>query len=143
MSQAEPATREFTIFDDGRPLTLEGSLREGRVLLSPESVRETLGWEVKPEGLCRGEVCIPVRKPESVVRGQGIDLEGLADAIGRPLAIDPAEAIAALGVRALDRAESLATLVAPDFSLPDLSGRMHKLSDYRGKKILLIAYASW
>ena len=32
---------------------------------------------------------------------------------------------------------------APDFSLPDLAGRLHTLSDYRGKKVLLIAYASW
>jgi peroxiredoxin len=27
--------------------------------------------------------------------------------------------------------------------LPDLSGRMHALSDFRGKKVLLVAYASW
>ena len=32
---------------------------------------------------------------------------------------------------------------APDFALPDLSGRMHRLSDYRGKKVLLYAWASW
>ena len=32
---------------------------------------------------------------------------------------------------------------APDFSLPDLSGRRHSLSGQRGKKALLIAYASW
>ena len=32
---------------------------------------------------------------------------------------------------------------APDFTLPDLAGHMHSLSDYRGKKVLLIAYASW
>ena len=32
---------------------------------------------------------------------------------------------------------------APDFSLPDLHGRMHTLSAHRGKKALLIVYASW
>jgi peroxiredoxin len=37
----------------------------------------------------------------------------------------------------------MATLEAPDFTLPDLAGRMHTLSDHRGKKVLLIAYASW
>ncbi|MCH7868912.1 MAG: redoxin domain-containing protein [Myxococcales bacterium] len=39
--------------------------------------------------------------------------------------------------------EELAGLAAPDFSLPDLEGTLHSLSDHRGKKVLLIAYASW
>jgi peroxiredoxin Q/BCP len=29
---------------------------------------------------------------------------------------------------------------APDFSLPDETGKIHKLSDYRGKKVLLYFY---
>ena len=32
---------------------------------------------------------------------------------------------------------------APDFTLPDLDGRPHTLSGHRGKKILLVAWASW
>ena len=32
---------------------------------------------------------------------------------------------------------------APAFTLPDLDGKPHSLSDYRGKKVLLVAYASW
>ena len=31
----------------------------------------------------------------------------------------------------------------PDFSLPDRDGKMHKLSDFRGKKVLVITWASW
>ena len=29
---------------------------------------------------------------------------------------------------------------APDFELPDQNGKMHKLSDYRGKKVILYFY---
>jgi peroxiredoxin len=32
---------------------------------------------------------------------------------------------------------------APDFALPDLAGKEHKLSDYRGKDVLLIFWATW
>ena len=32
---------------------------------------------------------------------------------------------------------------APDFALPDPSGRIHRLSDYRGKKVFLVTWASW
>ena len=31
----------------------------------------------------------------------------------------------------------------PDFLLPDIDGNLGKLSDYRGKKILLFHFASW
>ncbi len=30
---------------------------------------------------------------------------------------------------------------APDFNLPDQNGEMHKLSDYRGKKVILYFYS--
>jgi peroxiredoxin len=32
---------------------------------------------------------------------------------------------------------------APDFVLTDISGRQHRLSDYRGKDVMLIFWASW
>ena len=72
-----------------------------------------------------------------------MDLAALASLLGRPLAIDQEEGVALLGTGIAERAHELDSLEAPDFELPDLSGRMHRLSDYRGKKVLLIAYASW
>ena len=77
----------------------------------------------------------------STVAGSTID--ALAAAGDRPLAIDREEGVAYLGVTARVRAERLATLEAPDFSLPDLEGRVHSLSEHRGQKVLLVAYASW
>jgi peroxiredoxin len=32
---------------------------------------------------------------------------------------------------------------APDFALKDLAGREHKLSDYRGKKVMVVFWATW
>ena len=61
----------------------------------------------------------------------------------RPLALDAEERAAYLGTSAGDRGEALATLQAPDFTLADVEGKLHSLSDYRGQKILLVAYASW
>ena len=42
-----------------------------------------------------------------------------------------------------ERGRRLASLEAPDFTLPDLDGRLHSLSDHRGAKVFLVAYGSW
>ena len=48
------------------------------------------------------------------------------------------------GVRTQER-QQMPTIgeTAPDFALPDLSGRVHRLSDYRGQKVFLTTWASW
>jgi hypothetical protein len=74
---------------------------------------------------------------------EGGALAKRAEASGRPVAVDLDERAAYLGVGAAERAKALASLEAPDFTLPDLDGRLHSLSAHRGKKVLLVAYASW
>ena len=110
--------------------------------ISPEQVESLLGWELKPEGLCKGYMCIPVDQ-DDLVREDGLDLGVLADALQRPLVTEEKHAVASLGASHHDRAEALDSLDAPDFTLPDLAGNLHSLSDERGKKVLLVAYASW
>jgi hypothetical protein len=133
----------LTLIDGERRHAIGAQLADGGVQVDPADVEAALGWKLAREGLCRGSVCIPVRDRASLVRADGLDLEALAALLDRPLALDTEERVAALGERAEDRAAALATLEAPDFTLPDLSGRLHTLSDHRGRKVLLIAYASW
>jgi len=133
----------FTLIDDDRVLELPVTETGGRVLLSNEALRETLGFELRPEGLCRGAHCIPLPDREALTTPGGIDLEALADALGRPLVLDSEEGIAVLGTAALDRAAALAGLEAPEFTLPDLEGRLHSLSEQREHKVLLVTWASW
>lgn len=133
----------FTILDAGRRVEAQARISGERVALAPDELASKLGWTLKPEGLCKASVCVPVRDRAALAGAQGIDLAELARLLGRPLALDVAERAAALGTPAEERRAGLAGLEAPDFSLPDLAGRRHTLSGYRGKKVLLIAYASW
>ena len=136
-------TGSFTLLDSGVAHTVPATLQEGRVGIPADALASALGWRLEDAGLCRGDTCVPVRDRDALLRGDGIDLEELARVLDRPLALDVEERTAALGVPAGERRASLVTLEAPDFALPDLQGRMHRLSDHRGKKVLLIAYASW
>jgi hypothetical protein len=136
----------FRLIDDGQEVSLAAEVRDGRVLIDPDSLKSGLGWELKPEGLCKDAACVPVRDREALVpsaEDAGVDLAAFASALGRPLALAPEARVAALGVAAGERAAQLSTLEAPDFELPDLDGQLHRLSEHRGKKVLLVAYASW
>src|SRR5262245_22345130 len=81
--------------------------------------------------------------PIEMGAAEGLARKRGAEAEGRPVAIDTDERAAYLGVSAEERGRQLASLEAPDFTLPDLDGRPHSLSQHRGKKVFLVAYGSW
>jgi hypothetical protein len=131
----------FTLIDDGRVAEIGVRLRRERVQLTPAALHAALGWALKAQGLCKDDRCVPLAA--GVVDGDHVDLAGVARLLGRPLALDAAERAAYLGAAADERAARLTSLDAPDFTLPDLAGQLHRLADYRGRKVLLVAYASW
>jgi hypothetical protein len=136
-------SERFELIDGQSVHDLPAAIEAERVRIAAADLERATGWALKPEGLCRESVCVPVRERGALASAAGIDLAAFAAALGRPLALDLEERSAALGTPASDRAAALATLEAPDFALPDLAGRRHHLSEHRGKKVLLIAYASW
>lgn len=137
------ATANFTLLDETRAVQVPGTLSDAQVRIAPVALQSALGWELKPQGLCKDDICVPTSGQVGLVSNDGVDLAGFANAVRRPLAMDLDERVACLGVSASDRSAQLASLTAPDFTLPDLNGTPHSLSDYRGKKVLLVAYASW
>ena len=143
------ATRTITLLDGEsdeaapRELSLPATIEAGAARVPTEAVARELGWELKPEGLCRDEICVPARDEPTLATEAGLDLAALARALDRPLALDIDEGAASLGASAGERAAPLARLEAPDFELPDLAGRAHRLSEHRGKKVLLAVHASW
>jgi AhpC/TSA family len=133
----------FTFLDEGRASEGEAFLGGDTLSVTSGTLKSAFGWELKPQGICREEVCIPASARKDLVAGEQVNLNALASVLGRPLVVDAAENTAYLGASAQERADALRSLTAPDFELPDLSGKLHRLSDQRGKKVLLVAYASW
>ena len=133
----------FTIVDDERAVEIPARLAGGRVRLDPAAVKDGLGWEMHDGLLCSEAMCIPVADEAALVGPDGIDLEGFARTLDRALAVDVDERAAFLGGSARERAQALASQHAPDFTLPDLDGRPHSLGEQRGRKVLLVAWASW
>jgi hypothetical protein len=116
------------------------SATDGLWLTGAEAERAS-GWALKPEGMCRDEICVPL--PAAMVKGGRVDLAAFWRHMGHPVLADDAGETWVLGTGAAARNDMLAGLAAPDFTLPDLAGKPHRLSDLRGKKVFLTTWASW
>ena len=133
----------FTLIDGGKALEIDAATDGGRVRIPHAAMKDALGWELHDGLLCNDAMCVPVADAGALEQGGAIDLAALAAALDRPLAVDAGERAAYLGLSAQERAQELASLQAPDFTLPDLDGRPHSLAEQRGKKVLLVAWGSW
>ncbi len=132
----------------GRVSGISGAKTDGDNLwLAGADLTRASGWQLKPEGACIGDVCIPIppARASEFVRdgGRTFNLAALARHLGEPVVHDDKNGVWYFGETGATRHATLASLEAPDFELPDLDGKMHRLSDYRGKKVLLAAWASW
>ena len=135
-----------TLLTDAGEFTVPGAEASATTLRVPARDAEAAtGWVAKPEGLCRGPVCVPLPagREREFADGGRIDLAALWRHLGQPAVHSDRGDAWVLAQSARDRAATLAALEAPDFTLPDAAGRLHRLSEHRGKKVLLVTWASW
>jgi hypothetical protein len=134
------------------PFAVAATPEGGDLWLSADLLPAATGWELTPEGLCQADRCIRVpqgislvrtRQPTAMGRQDQVNLTALAGLLGQPVLRDEAHGVWCFGEAAPARRAAMRSLEAPDFTLPDLDGRPHSLSDYRGKKVFLVSWASW
>jgi hypothetical protein len=106
-------------------------------VVTPDELARVTGWHLRPEGLCREDRCVQfvARDPHAIA------LQDVATALGSPLVHDARHGLWALGAESGGHA--LATATAPDLELPDAEGRPFRLASLRGRKVVLVAWASW
>ena len=103
--------------------------------LSAESFADGTGWAIKPEGACKGEVCVPLGP-------DGFDAAAAASRLGMAIVHDESTGVTAIGPESLgDRA--LASAEAPELVLEDLDGDEFRLSSLRGQKVVIVSWAPY
>ena len=100
-------------------------------------LEQETGWAIRAQGACRGTICVPIP-----ARGPALTVDDLAGHLGMGVVHDERHGIWAVGPSTLS-GRALESAGAPDFTLPDVTGRPFRFSSLRGQKVVLIAWASW
>ena len=139
-----------TVIYDGTATEVAISPTESADLwITTTDLQRATRFVIKPQGVCRDELCFPLpkqRKAEFVSKKGAVtwfNLSEFARLIKQPVAADANNGVWYFGPREQEQNRYLASLEAPDFTLPDLNGKFHSLKDFRGKKVLLVTWASW
>ncbi len=105
------------------------------------------GWQMKLQGMCLGELCVPL--PENKLEEWIDDADDwvwfcysdFADMIGQKHVRDGD--VWSLGSVPEVRRTGLESAIAPDFEVAERNGNMLRLSDLRGRKVVLFTWSSW
>ena len=132
-------------------VTGDGDGDAGDVLwIRSDELAEATGFELKPHGACLGEtICVPLLGEvkdellETRDDGDWLNVSALASRLGQQVALDREASVWSLGPIPEVRRSTLESAVAPDFEIEDRNGETLRLSDFRGKKVLVITWASW
>lgn len=135
--------RGGTILYDSRAVTLKrvDTDATGALWVQKADLLRINGFEIKPQGACRADICIPI--PRAMMRGDTFNLTAFAQRVGQKFIADPSARVWSFGEIPVVQGAYVESRIAPDVTVPDRKGRAVRLSQFRGKKVLLVTWASW
>jgi hypothetical protein len=148
-SQAAPQIRRVVIYDGIATEVTVAAEQSKDLWITMKDLARATRFVVKPQGVCRDELCFPIpkaKKSEFISKKGSVswfNLSEFARLVKQPVATDEKNGIWYFGARPDAANAYLESLEAPDFKLPDMNGRMRSLSEFKGKKVLLVTWASW
>ncbi len=150
MMSSSSYAAKATVLHNDKAVAIENTLDDPNDLwVTPEDLTRASGFVLKPEGACLDDICVPIRQSEDSAlfvtrdKQKWVNLSELARKLNQAMVADAETRVWSLGEVPAVKEASLQSGLAPDFELPDMNGKMVKLSDFRGKKVLLLTWASW
>lgn len=141
---------EVILIYDGVTSTVRQSIPgEEDLWLTPAALQQATGFLLKPEGACLEDICIPLPEAERHLLFRDLDgqtyfnLSALARLREQPTVRAAARGIWAFGPSPAFQRKISSSLKAPDVTLPDWKGHVRSLAEFRGRKVLLLTWASW
>ena len=150
--QAMETNKAVVIYDDKATDVGAAKLTTAKpndLWITLADLKMATGFANKPQGVCRDELCFPLPKKRRAefLQTQGkitlFNLTEFARLLKQPVAHDAEHATWYFGLRPEVQNSYTNNFKAPNFTLPDKNGKLHSLSDFRGKKVLIVTWASW
>jgi hypothetical protein len=134
-----------TVLYQGKAVTLSETGNGDGLLIRPDDLSRVNGFELKPEGACFKDMCIPMND-DLLVEQDGrrwFDLTAFADLLGQPYVADRESRVWSFAEIPAKREGMLVNAMAPEFEVTDRQGRVVRLADFKGKKALIVTWSSW
>ncbi len=139
------AEGQATVLYQGHTIHLDETGSGDGLLIRPEDLSRVNGFELKPEGACYQDMCIPMNDRLLVEQGgrQWFDLTAFADLLEQPYVADEEERVWSFAEIPAKRESMMVDAMAPDFEVTDREGKVIRMADFAGKKALIVTWSSW
>jgi hypothetical protein len=134
-----------TVLYQGKAIILSERGEGDGLMISAEDLKRINGFELKPEGACYSDMCIPINDDLLITQNgrQWFDLTAFADLLGQPYVADHEAGVWSFAEIPAKRESTMVDALAPDFELTDRQGKVVRMSDFKGKKALIVTWSSW
>jgi hypothetical protein len=134
-----------TVLYQGRTITLSETGGDDNLLIKPEDLGRINGFELKPEGACYADMCIPLNDEllPTVEGEQWFDLTAFADLQEQPCVVDSEAGVWSFAEIPAKRRNMMVDAMAPEFEVMDRKGNVVRMTDLKGKKALIVTWSSW
>ncbi|MCR9258811.1 MAG: hypothetical protein NXH95_03750 [Pseudomonadaceae bacterium] len=139
--------RGATVLARDKAVGVKRILQEPGLWVLPEDLTRINGFTLKPEGACLGELCIPLQQGSDLLKTvddqQWINVSAFADLMEQAWVVDDDARVWSFGEMPATRQSMFANAQAPEFEIQDRQGNVVRMSDFKGKKALIITWSSW
>jgi len=134
-----------TVLYQGKKHVLAETGSGDSVLVRPEDLPVINGFELKPEGACYNDLCIPLTDELMIKQNsrQWFNLTALANLLEQPWVADTRARVWSFAEIPAKRENTMINAMAPDFEVTDRQGNVIRMADLKGKKALIVTWSSW
>src|SRR5450755_3447906 len=119
---ADAKDQEPVILYGGKSVTVQKhKLETNQLWIASADLPRVNDFEVKPQGACRADVCIPI--PKDMTHGEYFNLTAFAHKVGEQVVVDSDSRVWSFGEIPALRGGFLGSRIAPDFAVADRKGR--------------------
>ena len=116
--------------------------------IKTNELKVATGFDLKKSGACYDplNICIPLLEDGFIQEKEGsqwLNVSKLATRLEQACVANENQTVWSLGVIPEARKSMLASGIAPDFEIEDINGATIRLTDLRGKKVLIVTWATW